>query len=150
MGATAKQKQARFERTLSVLVVTADEQWQGRCAQAFLDRACQVIKARSGLQALVSLRKSSFDIVIADDSCFDMEPIEFTLNVRELAVNEPMLLLGGRELERFAYVWRRWQVFFAGPKEDLLATIPRCIHEARQRLKTEGEPKPAQAASLDE
>lgn len=113
----------------SVLVVTADDRWKDSCTRAFIRKGCVVTTVKDGQQALDILQRHSFDIVADDDSYPDMGPLEFTFNVRDVAANEPVILLGGTDLEQFEYVWTRWKVFFAGPKQEVIAIIPASVEK---------------------
>lgn len=116
-----------------VLVVTSDERWRDSCTQAFRAEGCEVNTVPGGLQALDVLQRNLFDIVVTDDSYSNMGPIEFLFNVRDLASNEPFILLGGNGLERFEDVWRRCNVFFTGSKDRLLSAIPDSIERVYSR-----------------
>lgn len=84
----------------------------------------------SGFDALAALRTMRFDAILADDSCGDMKPLEFVLNVRDMVKNDPVIMIGGAELGRFTDVWAHCRVFYAGEKSAIPGRIPECVQRA--------------------
>ncbi len=122
-----------LERKHNVLIVSDDEPWRDSCAEAFRSLGCQTRTRRNGVEAIEILHKEIFDVVVSDDSCHEsMDPLELTLNILDLAPNHPLILLGGEDLARFGYLWRHWEVFFAGSKADVLEMIPRSVATIRK------------------
>jgi DNA-binding NtrC family response regulator len=117
-----------------VLVVTDDEPWKNLCVTAFVGDKCDVETAENAFDALDSLRGLFRDIVVADDSCPDMEPMEFMFNVRDMTSNDPVILLGGEHLESYKNALKKWKVFFVGQKMRLLSMIPASVEIVRLRI----------------
>ena len=118
---------------LRVLVVATDKKWRDSYIEAFLAEGCEVKTVPDGMEALECLHKLLFDVVVADDSCCNMDPMEFMFNVKDLASNEPIIMLGGKDLDGFEFVWKHSKVFFAGPKNELLSMVSACADNARSR-----------------
>jgi len=126
------------KRTLRALIATADKRWRDRFALAFMSQGCDIHTASDGFQALDLLLKHEYDFIVVDDSFSDVGPIEFSLNVRDLARNTPHMLVGGNGLARFRRVWRHCNVFFAGPKDHVLERISEAIEHGRGRGRASG------------
>jgi len=109
------------------LVATADSGWLERCTRAFIGEGWNVHVASAGQEALDLLRKHLFDFVVVDESFSDMGLVEFSLNVRDIASNRPVTLVGGNNLSRLQRVWRRCDVYFAGPKDQVLDIIRQTV-----------------------
>lgn len=105
------------------LVATADLGWRERCARAFLGEGWDVHTTSEGEQVLNLLRRHMYDLVVVDESFSDMGLVEFSMNVRDIASNQPMTLIGGNNVSKFQHVWRHCNVFFAGPKDQVLEII---------------------------
>lgn len=116
-------------RILNVLLITADEPWREECLGSLKERGCDVKVASDGFQATDLLHRRMFDIVIMDDS-LTVGPIEFSLTLRDLVPNHPLVILGGNGLDRFASVWSHCGVFHAGTKSEALSMIPTAVRLA--------------------
>ena len=123
------------EDNLTVLVATADADWQRQCEIVLVKRGCLVHTACDGFEALGMLCRHVYDCVVVDDSLSDVGPIELSLNVRDLAPNEPLMLVGGDDLTRFGRVWRLCNVYYAGPKAQVLEAIPAALEVSAQCAK---------------
>jgi CheY-like chemotaxis protein len=122
--------------SLKALIVSANPQWRTLYSRTFMEERCEVLAAATGFNGLEHVQRELFDFILVDESLRDMGPIEFTLNVRDVAPNEPCILVAGDSLERFRRVWNRCGVFLSGTRGEVLGAIPDAIqlhHHARSR-----------------
>lgn len=105
------------------LVATGDLNWRERCTRALLGVGWDVHTASEGEQVLDLLRRHRYDFVVVDESFSDMGLVEFSMNVRDIAPNRPMTLIGGSNVARLQRVCRHCNIYFAGPREEVLDVI---------------------------
>ncbi len=123
------------------LVASADKAWQDDCAARFAHSGCDVHIVAAGLDALDLLRRHQYDIIALDNSFPDMNAIEFTLNIKDLAVNGPLTLVGDEEMEKHRCIRRRCNAYFIGPKDCLPAHIYQAVlHLSQNSEKIEIDP----------
>ena len=118
-------------QSLRALVASSDQRWRAKYVNALLNAGCDVHTATDGFQGLNLLRCQVYDLVLMDDSVNDLEPVEFSFNVREVAANNPVLMVAGNDVGRFGRAWSRCNVFFAGAKPQVLNLIQKAVLCAR-------------------
>ena len=118
---------------LAALVVSDDAPWRDACVRTLEAEGCLAGTSPDGMRALDLMHGGVYDVIICDDSrCDKMTPLEFVLNVRDVAAKTPLILLGGKGLDRFEQFWRHWGIYFAGPKEQVPARIAEGLAKARR------------------
>ncbi len=73
------------------------------------------------------LRTNAYGLILLDDTLPNLGLIEFVLSVHDLAANDPVTMVGGRNLEKLQRVWRHCQVYFAGNKQRVIEKIPEAV-----------------------
>jgi DNA-binding response OmpR family regulator len=94
---------ARVHRTLErsrgiVLVVTEDELLKSMLVRDLEAAGLQVVTAKIGAEALMSLRKSPFRLVISELALQDMTGLDLMLSGQEIVSGLPFLFLGDSSL----------------------------------------------------
>lgn len=104
-----------------LLVVSQDETWLRECAQAMRIPLDAVHHATEGTSALKALRSNQFSLIAVDNSFpeNDIGPIEFCLYVRDLASNNPMLLVGSVEPPQLFALREYLNIDHIGPKGEI-------------------------------
>jgi len=105
------------------LVATGDLDWRERCTRALLGVGWDVHTASEGERVLDLLRRHRYDFIVVDESFSDMGLVEFSMNVRDIAPNRPMTLIGGANVARLQRLCRQCNIYFAGPLEEMLDVI---------------------------
>lgn len=115
------------------LVLAGDEEWQETFALALQRPGWSVLRARNALRGLDLVRSHHVDLVLVDESLNGMQQMEFLLNLIDVSRRRPVMLLAGRNLERFRHIWSSIGVFAAGPRPTILKEIDRAPDVAASR-----------------
>jgi CheY-like chemotaxis protein len=110
------------QELMRVLVAAATRE----AGQAYVS-ACQGLNAEvtvvsSGCEAVESLRRGFYDVVVADDSVKDVLPFELSLYVRDFARDRSHILLVGFDLEQLPTAVRRDKKLYSAPTRHAATT----------------------------
>ncbi len=114
---------------LKVLIASCDAGWRDSCAAALGRKAHEIRTSKAGFTALGLLRRNMYGLILLDDTLPDLGLIEFVLNVHDLAANNPVTMVGGRNVDNLQRVWRHCNVYFAGNKPRVVEKIPEALEE---------------------
>lgn len=126
-------------RKLLALVAVGDDDWKVLFAKSLMEYGCDVQTFSDGAQALEQARRQRYDVVIVDESLPRTGKLEFVLNLREVAVSTPLVMVTGRLLEKERDVLSRCQVFFAGTRSQAISKVGEAVSKAGSALHGEKE-----------
>lgn len=107
------------------LVLAGDEEWQETFASALTRPGWRILRAHDGIHGLEIVRSERIDLVLVDDSLDGMQQMEFLLNLIDLSRSRPVMLLAGRDLDRYRHIWSSIGVFAADTRPSILKQIDR-------------------------
>ena len=108
-------------------MVSQDENWLRECAAAAGISPNHVDHATNGVNALKALRANQYDLNTVDDSITDDDigAVEFCLNIRDLANNQPTVIVGGVDSPQISALKSYLGVEYIGPKEKVPEILQR-------------------------
>lgn len=130
--AMTSELQPSFENAYRILVVE-DDQVSQKVIRHVLGLRFQVNCADSGKDALDAASRSQYDLILMDLQMPDMDGLEATERIRELAAYKqvPILALTANESEEYRHLCRQYgmQAFLAKPVQsgELLSAIARFL-----------------------
>ena len=116
-----------------ILVVDDDEAIRTMLADIFLEEGYQVQTAVHGRQALESLNRSSFDLLLTDMAMPVMDGWELARELKDRGVSVPLVVMTAaqsaaalaREVDAVAYLGKPFDI------DNLLSTVDRVIQSNR-------------------
>ena len=119
---------------LRALVASENKPWRSVYVEALYDEGCDLHIASSGFEAIELIRKYTYDLIVVDDSFTDLGPLEFSLHLRDMVTEMPVVLVAGEDLARFVPFWRRFGLFFVGRRTAVLRNLSSGVERARRKL----------------
>ncbi|MFY9588008.1 MAG: EAL domain-containing protein [Actinomycetota bacterium] len=119
----------------TILVVDSDEELRARVAHRLRRAGFEVLHRAGGMPALETARSQPVDLVILGLPMFDMHPIEFGRNLKQIAAELPIMTLSGgsragdttrSELDDIAVAHLRKSML----DEDLLQSVTTLLPQA--------------------
>ena len=93
-------------------------------ANALLQAGWNVHTVSTGSEMLDLLRKQRYALTVLDESLHDLATTEGALYVRDLAPNEPEIIIAGEGTERHQQVWARAGVRLSASADEVLRQLP--------------------------
>lgn len=115
------------------LIVCGDDIRKMLISDYLLNASWDIMVFSDGLRALEALRKHHFDVVVLDESVQGMEPLEFAMYVRELAVPPGKAIAIGEQLQHHAGVLKRCGFLNIAASEDALEAVHRELCDGELR-----------------
>lgn len=124
------------------LLAIGSQPWQERFTKFLHRKFFEVHTIADGLESIEIIRHQRFDLIIADESMQKAGPIELILNLKDLQIFVPAVLVTGSNMEKYEKIWKQCKVFFVGSRKAALHNLDDAIRLASQNNRTMDKASP--------